>query len=247
MPTYGEEKRRDMIRSILPSTARKGARKDRSLAHRRHRAAVRSEIQNHILWEDEIDNTAVADIRRRKAIQYMMWDRRGADKIGPICHWGYEVTKHLPEEDRLNTLRSWLPDNTIGRHAISHLRNVDGLEDPSEPYRYWRYFSNDNYTVRQEEEKELFHRQVTLLVEHGYHAELNRRVKGEPMLMGNRTFDAIGRRVHVIPKEENLAWGLLEGLHDIDAFVDRVFRRVHMDLSPVEALVKKLIAEVVPF
>lgn len=39
------DKARDMARSVLPSTARKGARRARAQIHRRERARLRSELQ----------------------------------------------------------------------------------------------------------------------------------------------------------------------------------------------------------
>ena len=47
MPTYGAAKRKDMIRSVLPSTRRHGARKDKALYKRTSRHLVRQALRDY--------------------------------------------------------------------------------------------------------------------------------------------------------------------------------------------------------
>lgn len=111
--TYGDDKIKDMIESLLPSSARRRARENRAAAHRKARRATR---QNH-----DRDRTHVYEKKRRVEIMEMMWDRRGADKLS-FVRWAEQVTKHLSDpEDRYNYIKNLVPDNTIGRHALTHL------------------------------------------------------------------------------------------------------------------------------
>lgn len=113
-----DEKITDVIRSVLPSTARRDARRTRQLIHR---AAPRK--VNVAMQSGHLD--AVVDIRG--PIEDMVWDRRAADKVGPLVRWALHQVRHDPRlreagfAERIDHFRQLLPNNTIGRHALSHI------------------------------------------------------------------------------------------------------------------------------
>lgn len=169
-----DDKITDIIRSVLPSTARKDARKTRQLIHRAARRRVKVAFR-----AGDVDT--FVDIRG--PIEDMVWDRRAGDKVGPIVRWALHQVRHDPwlrdaaHAERLDHFRQLLPDNTIGRHALSHiawpLERLDAvaLEFPERP--------SCAGTIRS-------------LYEAGYHGELNARLKVEhlPLLGGAHDIDS---------------------------------------------------------
>jgi hypothetical protein len=77
-----DDKTRDMARSVLPSTARKKARRDRAAVRSRERAAERQllhELRCCVSDLDDVDaHTAWQD---RRGMADLVEDRRGADKV----------------------------------------------------------------------------------------------------------------------------------------------------------------------
>lgn len=152
MPIYGEAKRRDMIRSILPSTRRKGAREDLAHIKRSARTATKQALHNFRgsstdaidLYEygnDDLEH--YPDARIKDAV----WDRREGDKVRPIMRWAVEITKDLPQEQRMDYFRALMPDTTVGRHACQHVEFMDEMDDGTSPrWRYSRDTSRDHWT-----------------------------------------------------------------------------------------------------
>lgn len=163
--SYGKEKERDMIRSILPSSRRKGARDDRAYAHRRHRSTVKHALRQHKGDLDYLSDTADcavdeayskihdADFKRSEAIKSVMWDRRDGDKLSPMLRWAPHQVGHLRLEDRLSYMRGRLPDNTVGRHAVGHLKYEEDFYVPEEDGRFiwWRPRSRSQIAREREE------------------------------------------------------------------------------------------------
>ncbi len=131
---YGEAKRRTMARSVLPSSARKGAANDLHIAARMSRRVTRQAIRalsarSIDLLDDEIDQTlSNVEGRRRGTVAFYVEHRRTHDKLAPFERWAPAATAHLDLADRLPTLRSWLPPGVIGWHAMGHVRRLDGLD-----------------------------------------------------------------------------------------------------------------------
>jgi hypothetical protein len=157
-----DEKVRDMIRSVLPSTARHGVRATRRLIHRAERRTVKDRLRAG-------DDVGVVDTRG--AISEMVWDRRAADKVAPLVRWALDhfradpVLRDASTAERLEHFRRLLPDTTIGRHALSHIAwplERLGHQHRPQPHR-WRPPSIAT-TVR-------------ALYEAGYHGALNKRLK----------------------------------------------------------------------
>jgi len=125
-----KDKIRDMIRSILPSTAVKGSREDRANAHRANRQKVRQTLHqyNNNEWEDE-DEMVIrlheSDFTRRRTIRMMVRDRRDADKINHFVRWCEKKTKHIPEDkpqERYAYVSRLIggAGDVIREHAMSH-------------------------------------------------------------------------------------------------------------------------------
>lgn len=126
---YGDDKLRQMARSILPSRWRGAAR---AKAHLKR--ATRREVKCHLsqltrdvaAWEDEYgldDDAWVGPVVR---------DRRGSDKLAHFERWAARVTAALPQTDRLSAVRAVLPKGLIGQHAVEHLRWWPEFQHPNE-------------------------------------------------------------------------------------------------------------------
>ena len=120
---YGNEKVRQMARSILPSS-RKGAARARwalRAAKKRNRAEVRVELRKVLRDEDheadnDVDLLAYPDAEIRRIVR----DRRSADKLAHFEKWAVEVTADIVEPDgRLAKMRGVLPKGLIGDHAVN--------------------------------------------------------------------------------------------------------------------------------
>jgi hypothetical protein len=133
---YGEEKVRSMARSILPATNRRSARQTAERIKRRNRRNTRQtlhmwkrcvdplEFEGHIVDYGEPDkHNGWSD---EGTIKQAMWARRDADKLNSMIRWAKAYTAHLEDpEDRYRLMKKVLPDNLIGRHALSHLVVLD--------------------------------------------------------------------------------------------------------------------------
>jgi len=125
-----KDKIRDMIRSVLPSTAVKGSREDRANAHRANRKKVRHTLHqyNQEGWEDEdemVMRLHESDLTRRRTIGMMVRDRRGADKINHFVRWCEKKTKHISEDapqEKYYYISSLIggSGDVIREHALGH-------------------------------------------------------------------------------------------------------------------------------
>ena len=183
MPTYGADKERDMLRSVLPSTRRKGARDDfaytkrnarREARQRCHELAVDPEI-----WDDQYDSHDYPDAR----IHEIKWERRGYDNVAALQRWAPHKVADVRREDRLSKLKALLPDNTIGRHAVTHVDHLPEFYIPQDhlPRRYydqrgfWSYVDPDSWWGRAVRYAEIEARLIAAIRDH--HRQLNRLLK----------------------------------------------------------------------
>lgn len=158
------EKRRDMARSVLPSTRRERARTDLANIKRAHRHGIRQDLRalaspvrvscpddppDYLDWDERVDLRRTTDID----ISGVVWVRRGGDKLGPLIRWGIASTAHLPIEDRLGHLHGVLPAGLIGRHAMSHLRDEADLL-PREQMPPWR-IAREEWRARRSDRTEI--------------------------------------------------------------------------------------------
>ena len=213
MPTYGVSKQRDMVRSVLPSTARKGARASLNAIRRAERSRARSRmaVYRGIVHDiDEVEHDPALDRYPDEDIKSAMWTRRMYDNASPLLRWGPRQVAHLRIEDRLAALGRMLPDTTAGRHAIDHLREHDELRVPGTEDWYTAYVAERERERVEQEARRVAMRarlreRVRRALEAGAHATLNRWLKNAAR---DRSAD------------EQFEVRLLAGLHDIDAFVD---------------------------
>jgi len=138
-----DQKRRDMARSVLPST-RRGPRlqRDRRAIHQRVRTAER-EVLHPARTLDDLDSfDDFVDVPAASLIAEFVYDRRRGDKVGPLIRWATRIVetdprlRHATLDERLAHFRRLLPDNLVGRHALFHLR-WDLDPDQVARRRYW--------------------------------------------------------------------------------------------------------------
>lgn len=166
------EKRKDMIESVLPSTARKMARAEQARLHRRRRRSVNIELTAGS------DDPIGRDVRSEVA--ELIYSRRAADKVGSLERWALALIDRNPAlrdadvDDQLEHFRRLLPDTKIGRHALSHI----GFTLRWRAREPWQ--GTDRPPVVSKAE-------VQRLYERGLHDELNRQLKQRhesPRLLG---------------------------------------------------------------
>jgi hypothetical protein len=125
-----DEKIKDMSRSVLPSTGRKGARDDRRLIHKRQRTRERVAVME---YRRAADRESVApDLRGAAAreITDMVWHRRGLDKVGPLIRWAKAriaadpVLRAASVQEQVGYFARLMPSTSIGRHAITHIESA---------------------------------------------------------------------------------------------------------------------------
>lgn len=126
---FGDEKIRQMARSILPSTWRH-APVHRALIHRRLRRETHQSLSALLgdpeLWDDGVSFGEEI----QKEVRPFVNGRRGGDKLNHFQRWAVERTKQLPLASRLGAMRAVLPDGLIGQHAISHLEHNKRISPP---------------------------------------------------------------------------------------------------------------------
>jgi len=210
---YGEEKARDMARSLLPSRWRKGARKQRALIHRGGRREPKAALARLEREPEGWDEQPFPKDTSQRELRWVVSHRRGADKVNPFIRWATAVTRELPRESRLSHVRGRVPQGVIGEHALVHLEHTEAFENPTE--REWRQAWW--WRVRSK----------TSWLERGELAQLLRRVLQVPE--GHRTFN---RWLRYHPNATYLRWGnkviwakevrTLLGMHDVLPFLDTV-------------------------
>lgn len=211
MPVYGSEKRRQMARSILPSTRRSSAA-DQAAIRRRHRRHVRQDLavlagRSSAAFFD--DDGTLRPVRRprdvpgdlgdrlrwpQREIRSLVYDRRNGDKLNHFIRWAVASTAHVPVEDRASKLAAGLPAGLIGDHAMSHLEAVDEICPPPEHgLWWWRYRSRP---ARPDPVPELSGRLRRLLVAGG-HGDINRLLAriGLPPVAGLHDCEAAAARI----------------------------------------------------
>ncbi len=234
MVLYGQEKVRQMSRSILPSTKRKVARKNLTAVKRKNRRTINQRLARAYDMEFDGDITyyPIRDIRE------VMFERRAADKLNHYMRWAVERTRNLPDpETRLGYMKALLPQGLIGDHALSHLRFLDEFDtNPVLDFRYYsssfydadgRRFSNaerkEKNRLASEEVLEGMMEKIRTIVAKGNHRELNSRI----------------RRAHS-PYHTTHRWQAREcvdcerpryllGLHDVEAFARHLRRTRHSE------------------
>ena len=207
---YGTEKRRQMARSILPSTSRRAAAEELARVRRGHRRRINQELHHLAPPGCRVDDDLLGhidtgpDLKRYPTaeIREVMWERRGADKVNHFLRWAVVVSAHQPLEARLDHLRGLLPPGLIGRHALSHAEFHPDIGTD----RCWWWPPR-----RPEPSRDERHQLASMLTEvleaPGEHAAFNRAMK-----RGSLGHDGVP-----LPPR------LLLGLHDVEPFLDDVY------------------------
>ncbi|WXH30462.1 hypothetical protein WA016_04432 [Myxococcus stipitatus] len=214
---YGDSKSREMARSLLPSTYREVARKDKAFAKRSARRASRVRISQLSRAPELAEDCAELEEDSSVEMKGVVSGRRHADKVHPFIRWAEQKTQGQPRETRLDLMRATLPPGVIGHHALSHLRRVEHFMTAAE------LASRDAWRARWRNPR---------LNERGLLAQLLRTLLLLPD--GQKTFNTYlkracaqewsleqgrdGREHVVLHGPEKLR--LLLGTHDVLAFLD---------------------------
>lgn len=199
MPTYGKNKIKDMVRSVLPSTARHTAKDNKNRIHREARRTSRQDVAKLVIDPEKYEEFVDDDRTDREETRRVVADRRDADKTSPLRRWAPHVTEGPPDA-RLKQLRGLVPDNTIGVHAISHVEYLDEFDKDKE-LREMRYpkptaASRREYN-RKNPDKRSFEdgfRTILLreIVENGLHGRLNAAIQDQHTTWKQEYLDASG-------------------------------------------------------
>ncbi len=129
---YGDEKAREMARSLLPSKNREPARKSRAVMHRAERRRSRMEAAQLARDPEASEDLALLDDGTAGEMRGLVAWRRAGDKLGPFIRWACATTRELPRMSRLSHIRSRVPRGVIGDHALGHLAWRKEFEHPNE-------------------------------------------------------------------------------------------------------------------
>lgn len=136
---YGDEKLREMARSILPSTAREWARWKKCNIKRNARREMRQLCHRAIRdWEGVEDEDwkfyPDVDINRVRR------SRQGSDKLHHFERWAIKVTADMGDDPngRRAKMQSILPEGLIGWHALQHLDAYDEFDPDRVSNERWR-------------------------------------------------------------------------------------------------------------
>lgn len=214
------EKYKDMAESVLPSTRRRAAREDRQAIHQRHRAQTRAALADYRRSGDPVDVETHVRATPDREIHDFVWDRRSADKVGPLIRWAIRRVERDPQlrdadvATQTAAFRSMFPDNLIGRHAIDHIRWA----------LTWRAEGNRNLPRRaywRGENLDALDAQVRSILENGQHSTLNagiRSLAATDPRPSNCTV-AGGDELRHREGRPVAPYRMLRGAHDIDEFV----------------------------
>jgi len=145
MPVYGPEKIHHMIRSILPSTARRQAKQAKVALHQANRSRSHNQLALYKgpasyvidMYEDDVrDLEHYEEPHNMAGWESIVEDRRAHDKLNHFVEWAFQRTAHKTPQERYPYIKTLLPDNLIGRHALSHLRDLKWPELNDYSHRY---------------------------------------------------------------------------------------------------------------
>lgn len=166
---YGDEKKKQMARSILPSTRSRWARFEQRRINKQNRQKVRQELHKALYDEDYREE---GDFYAEPDWGWYVRERQEGDKLNHFMKWAEEITKDVPRDDRLAKIKAILPDNLIGWHAVSHLEFRDHfMTDAELDNQRWYYRDRKDPEIkanrrRQEEARqEREHRLLREIVE----------------------------------------------------------------------------------
>jgi len=224
---YGDEKVRQMVRSILPSSRRRSARLGKAKLNRRLRRNARqalSEIRSEEDWLD--DDTDFWDDGEHER-SWIVADRRGADKTNHFCHWAEVKAKDIPDGEKMDYIKGVIKGKgVIIEHAYSHLEWIDGFD--KNPYS-WRY------SYRHRDTREVFAaadiRKVMqeILEDSWAHRKLNDMLKRHKKyvtwyvyeeVVTHKLYGESTSAMKYVPYHKTGELELLLGVHNVEKFLD---------------------------
>lgn len=148
--TYGSNKKRDISRSALRASrkAAKNARKDKRAIKQRARSRARDNLDQ--IYKPGVAASAAVEgyeeeapllerphaVDRRDMLE-TVGERRTRDHLGSILRWAEAVANTLGEdpESRSKALRSLLGPSLAGRHAMTHVVDLEAYDNDPFSYR----------------------------------------------------------------------------------------------------------------
>ncbi len=200
-----DHKVKDISRSVLPSTARKSARDNRRIIHKRQRARELAAVTAY--RRDTEPGSVTPDVRGTYGpdVTQLVWQRRSRDKVGPLIRWARAtiaadpLLRSAPRADQVAYFARMMPDTTIGRHAVQHIEQALEWDERRARYTAGRPAVPGQPVTDME-------RQLGQILEAGLHAELNARLRQLAGTQEDRP------RAQPVPRR------LLLGGHDVGAF-----------------------------
>mgnify|MGYP007050450114 CR=1 FL=1 len=213
-----DEKKKDMQRSVLPSTSRKTAREERRQIHKRARARER-DLLTEYRKDPEAAEPDFRENRRVAATSNMVWDRRAYDKIGPLTRWAVRTVEETPAlraaplHEQVAHFEAILPGDLIGKHAVAHIRwALEAEFGRVEPL--WMTRMREGRGPGREERRQQVLADARAILEAGRHGRLNaalRRVYYPSAIVAP---DGDARRLPPVR--------FLLGVHDVEEFAQDV-------------------------
>jgi hypothetical protein len=231
---YGEEKIKEMSRSVLPSKGRVKARKDKRNLNKKVRKYIRMNL-HYINNEDSYldSNIDIGHDGREDRVEIIS-NRRDADKLGPFLSWAKNKAKHVPSGEKMNYISGMMNrGNVITDHALSHLRWQHGFYDnliiyePRRTFnradladalkkicgiRKYHYALNDAIRenhLRTKWQRLIYRREVKVPVNNNVQSAIEKKF-------------IISTEEKFIDYDKTISYRLLMGSHDIDNFINDV-------------------------
>lgn len=133
MGYYGKEKIRQMSRSILPCVAqsRKSIKKDLNARRRKNRRDNNQLLQKYrhhtvddiinMYYDSSDDFEVYVEMHQGVGWDDIVQERRDRDHLNHFIRWAKDLTKDMDPQDRYPYMKSIMPKNAMGAHAMTHL------------------------------------------------------------------------------------------------------------------------------
>jgi hypothetical protein len=205
---YGDDKIRNIVRSVLPSKMR--VRKHKRSAHKRNRAMHRTAIRR--LLHTDFDEYPSYDPKADTDVSYLVVSRRDADKLGPLMRWATYFSRGRNYPEAVKFVRRIMPRGLVGDHAMGHVEW--GLKWRMNPHRNPKpKEGRDRYV------ESLRKRLYEVCMSGGALPRLNSHMAQAHPVVTWHYMDSSGQIVH---KEFPKSAPRLTGVKGIDAFIDEV-------------------------
>lgn len=235
---YNEEKAREMGRSILPSTQRRGRTKQSKQSRRTRRTARHS--LNLMEWSEDgwlDDQQALTDDKEHRVeVRYIVRSQRELDKVAPVQRWAVAITADMRLLDRRAFVAKQLPQNLIGWHAMTHIESLDEFDTEINRLVYRERFSNE-WKARAKLHRLWSYYELYSLLERviaeGRRKALNSVIYGnwqprvwyttELHYLDGARFPSLNYKIVMVRHEDLVPPRTLQGRDDINAFMADVF------------------------